>query len=104
MANHPNGKGNFTEQGEGYENDYRPQRNEKVLADDSASPLAQAKRGKKVFQAIMHQHDIGLFERGIGPAGAHGHTDVCGGQAGGIVDSITNHGDAFAAFRERSDF
>jgi hypothetical protein len=104
MANHTNGERNFAEQGEGHQDDYGPQRNEKVLADDRPGPLTETKRGEKVFQAIMHEHYIGLFERGIGAAGSHGHTDVRGGQAGGIVDTITDHGDAFAAFRERSDF
>ena len=56
-----------------------------------ARTLAQAEGGEKIFQPVVHQHHVGLFQRGIRTARAHRHADVRGRQARRVVHAIADH-------------
>ena len=69
--------------------------------------LAQAEGGEKIFQPVVHQHHVGLFQRGVGTARAHRHADVRGGQARRVVHAVADHRHAFALpaqFPDGGDF
>jgi hypothetical protein len=51
----------------------------------------------------VHEDDIGLLEGGVRAAGTHGHTDVGGGQTGGVVDAVTDHSHAAALLDQQAD-
>lgn len=84
-------------------NDDGTQGENEVLSDDRPRPLAESKGGEEVLEPIVHQDDIGLFEGGIGTAGAHGDADVSGGESGCIIDSVADHGDPTAGLGEGDD-
>ena len=65
MPDHADRERNFTGQRERYQHYHRAEGDEKILFDDALSTLAQTERSEKIFKPVVHQDDIGLFERGI---------------------------------------
>ena len=53
-------------------------------------------------EVAFHQGDAGAFHCDIG-AGAHGDSDVGGGEGGRVVDAIARHGDDVALLAELAD-
>lgn len=97
------GEGDASEGGEYDQGQYGAEGEDEVLSDDASGSSAELKGAEEVFETIVHEHDVGLFEGGIGSAGSHGDADVGGGEGGGIVDAITDHGDAAAGAGEFGD-
>src|SRR6185369_14200687 len=62
VSDDANGEWNPAEKGKTHEHGNGAQRNNEILPDDSPGPLAKTKGRQKVFQPIMHQHDVRLFE------------------------------------------
>ena len=89
------------------QHDDRAERNDQILPDDAPRALAQAKRGEKIFQPVVHQDHVGLLQRGIRTARAHRHADVSGGEARRVVHAVADHRDVFslpAQFVDGRDF
>src|SRR5262245_7956189 len=82
------------------ENSHCSERDEQILTDDSPGSLTQSKRSEKILQPVVHQHDIGLFERSVRAPRAHGDADVSGSQTRCVIDTITDHGDTLIVSRE----
>ena len=61
------------------------------------------KRRQKVFQPVVHQHDVRLFQRRIRAARPHRHAHVRDRQAGRIVHAVADHRHPIAALAQRLD-
>ncbi len=103
VAQDAEGQGNSAGDGETCQDDNRAEGEDEILADDGAGANAELMGGEKVFQAIVHEDDVGLFKGCIGTPGAHGHPDVCGRKGGGVIDAIPDHGDVATGLGERGD-
>ena len=100
VAHNSDGQGDAAQERKGDEHNYGSERDNQVLANDASRPLAELKSGKKILEAIMHKHDIGLFKSSIGPSGTHGNADVGRSQAGRIINAIPNHGHSVPLLRK----
>lgn len=96
VAEHAMGEGEAGGDGEDGEDGEGAEGDDEVLADDASGAAAEVVGVADVFEAVVHEDDVGLFECGVGAAGAHGDADMGGGEGGGVVDTITDHGDAAA--------
>jgi len=103
VAEHAEGEGDGAGEGEAEQDGDGAEGNDEVLADDGAGLAAESISGEEVFEAIVHEDDVGLLEGGIGSAGAHGDAHVGGGEAWGIVDSVADHGDGLAGLHQVLD-
>jgi hypothetical protein len=52
---------------------------------------AEFVRGDETLQAIVHQHDVCLFERSVRTARAHRHANVGCRQGRRVVHAIADH-------------
>ena len=103
MANYAEGQRDSAEQGKGHEHGHGAERDDEVLPDDGAGATTELEGDEEVFQPVVHQDHLGLLQRGVGTACAHGHANVGRGEAGGIVHAVANHGHALAARGELAD-
>src|SRR4030095_888204 len=103
VSEHADGERNCAKQCEGYQGDDHAEGDRQVLPDDSAGTEAQLVRGKKIFEFVVHQDHFSLFEGGVAAACSHRDANVSGGDAGGIVYAVTDHGNFFAALGEAVD-
>jgi len=73
------------------------------LPDHPARAAAEAIGGEEVLDAVVHQDDLGLFQRGVAAAGAHGHADIGGREARRVVHPVAHHRDRVAGRAQRLD-
>ncbi len=75
------------------------QRKDDVLPKQSSWSCAPADRAGNVGRLVVHEHDVGSLNCGVGTHGAHGNANVCTGEHGRIVDAVAYKGElALARF------
>ena len=52
---------------------------------------------------VIHEGDVGGFDRGGGAGGAHRDADVGAGEGGGVVDAVADHCDGSVVGDEVGD-
>ena len=96
MTNNTNRQRDSSKEGEDDEHDDSAEGQKKVLPNNPPGTLAQTERSEKIFEPIMHEDYVGLLERSIRGASAHGDTDVSSGQAWRVIHAVADHGNALA--------
>jgi hypothetical protein len=51
-------------------------------------------------QFVADDDGVGGFHGNVGSGAAHGHSGVCGGQGGGVVDAVADQEDPLAGVGE----
>jgi hypothetical protein len=91
-----------TDQGQRDEDRDGAQGDDQILANDCAGALTETERSQEVFEAIVHEDDVRLFERRVRTTGAHGNSHVSGGKARRVIHTISDHGNSLALRGHRS--
>ena len=63
-----------------------------VLTDDGQGAPGDSNGVGKLGGLVIHQHDVGGLDGGIGAQAAHGDTDVGPGEHRGVVDAVAHEG------------
>jgi hypothetical protein len=104
VSNHADGQRDFAEESEANQHNDSAEREKQILTNHAPSSLAESKGRKNVFQPIVHQYHIGLFEGSVRTSGSHRNADVRGSQTGRIVHAIANHCNTLSLFCQSANF
>ena len=63
-----------------------------VLLDDADALAGDLDGLGDLERVVVHQHDVGGLDGGVGAHGAHGDADVGAGQDRGVVDAVADEG------------
>jgi hypothetical protein len=91
VTNHASGEINFLCQRGDDQEQNDAERNNDVLTNDRASAPAEHDCFFDILNFVVHQDDVGLFQRSIGSPCAHADGHIRRGQAGRVIDSVADH-------------
>ena len=96
VDHHDGGRSQDAERGERDQRADDQQREADVLQHDRAGVAGVDEVLREVAQVLTHQRDVGGLDGDVGAHGPHGDADIGGGQRGGVIDAVTDHGDPAA--------
>ncbi len=76
---------------------------DEVGGHDAAGAARQLDHGGDSGEVVADDDGVGGLQGEVGPGAAHGDAGVRGGQRGGVVDAVADHGDPLPAGFELAD-